>query len=150
MYLKDWESATRATVQSNWHNTETVERKMELWTKLNCALLERAGEWVHRLRYIFLRAGRENVAEHMIHTVLSCVAKEVRSVAIAKEVVAFLSGRPNVSRQRVRVCVRHAFLWLNLFLRKWISPELWEFHVRVSYRYPCDSCAASTYCLLNE
>lgn len=48
MSPEEGESATRAIGQNNRHNTETVDGKIELWGKLNCALLVRARESFRR------------------------------------------------------------------------------------------------------
>lgn len=111
---EEGESVTRARGQNNRHNTETVDGKIELWTKLNCALLVRAREL-----FLVLQR-RENVANHiMVCFVLRGIfSKNNRSVC---ENDMVLRGR---ERERILSCA-------NKKLRT-LFP----------YQYPYASCAA--------
>lgn len=76
------ESATRARGQNNWHNTETVDGKIELWTKLNCALWRERRESSEREpAYGYVAGG------FSLKTVRTC-GRERRLCCVRDEVVS--------------------------------------------------------------
>lgn len=111
------ESATRARGQNNWHNTETVDGKIELWTKLNCALWrerratrERASIWcLLMLRVEIHRRRPERVGERVVNVAweMSCDARE--RPASGAENSSYQESWWLMRRRRVSLMIRSRF-----------------------------------------